>query len=113
MAEAGLRIDKFLWYCRLAKTRSLAQSVIEAGHCRMDGRPIARAAAYVRPGNVLTFPLHDRIRVIRVESLPFRRGPAPEARLCYTDLAPEPATGPLGERIFHAARDIDAPDRAT
>ncbi|HWK37181.1 RNA-binding S4 domain-containing protein [Sphingomonas sp.] len=85
-APATMRIDKYLWFVRLAKTRGFAQEVAEARHLRIDGRVIDRAAAPVRVGNVLTFPLHDRVRVIRVEALPARRGPAPEARRCYTDL---------------------------
>lgn len=81
-----IRLDKFLWFVRLAKTRSFAQEVAEARHLRIDGRVIEKAAACVRVGNTLTFPLHGRVRVIRVLALPVRRGPAPEARACYADL---------------------------
>jgi len=87
MAEAGLRLDKFLWFVRLAKRRSFAQEVAEAGHVRIDGRVINQAHAAVRVGNVLSFPLHGRVRIIRVEALPGRRGPASEAQDCYTDLS--------------------------
>lgn len=83
---ATMRLDKYLWFVRLAKTRTFAQEVAEARHLRIDGRVIEKAAAPVRIGNVLTFPLHDRIRVIRIDALPKRRGPSPEARACYTDL---------------------------
>jgi ribosome-associated heat shock protein Hsp15 len=88
MAEASLRLDKFLWFVRLAKRRGFAQEVAEAGHVRIDGRVIDRAHTPVRIGNVLSFPLHGRVRIIRVEALPARRGPAEEARGCYTDLSP-------------------------
>ncbi len=36
----------------------------------------------------LTFPQARRIRVIQVDALAVRRGPAPEAQKLYTDLAP-------------------------
>jgi ribosome-associated heat shock protein Hsp15 len=88
---ATLRLDKFLWFSRLAKTRSFAQEVAATGHLRIDGRAVDRAHAAVRVGNVLSFPLHDRVRVIRIEALPGRRGPAAEARALYTDLSPAPA----------------------
>ncbi|MFD1610613.1 RNA-binding S4 domain-containing protein [Sphingomonas tabacisoli] len=88
MSAETLRLDKFLWFARLAKTRSFAQEVAEAGHMRISGRVIDRAHASVRIGDVLSFPLHGRVRVIRIEALPGRRGPASEARLCYTDLSP-------------------------
>ena len=83
-----LRLDKFLWFARLAKSRSLAQAVAEAGHMRISGRVTDRAHTPVRIGDVLSFPLHGRVRVIRIEALPTRRGPAAEARLCYHDLSP-------------------------
>ncbi len=54
----------------------------------MSGRIVEQAHAPVRVGDVLTFPLHGRVRVIRVEALPGRRGPSAEAALCYTDLSP-------------------------
>jgi ribosome-associated heat shock protein Hsp15 len=86
--SATLRLDKFLWFARLAKTRGFAQEVAEAGHMRISGRVVDRAHAPVRIGDVLSFPLHGRVRVIRVEALPLRRGPSAEARLCYSDLSP-------------------------
>jgi ribosome-associated heat shock protein Hsp15 len=85
-----VRLDKFLWFARLAKTRSLAQEVAASGHLRIDGRVVDRAHVMVRAGNVLSFPLHGRVRVIRIEALPARRGPAAEAQACYTDLSPPP-----------------------
>ncbi|MGC6330554.1 RNA-binding S4 domain-containing protein [Rhizorhabdus sp. FW153] len=89
-----MRLDKFLWFSRLTKTRALAQDLAEAGHMRIDGRVIDRAHATVRIGNVLTFALYDRVRIVRIEALPNRRGPAPEAAACYTDLSPPPVDEP-------------------
>lgn len=97
MPPDTLRLDKFLWFARLAKTRSFAQEVAEAGHMRISGRVVDRAHAPVRVGDVLSFPLHGRVRVIRVEALPARRGPASEAQACYSDLSPpvdEPGSRP-------------------
>jgi ribosome-associated heat shock protein Hsp15 len=95
-----MRLDKFLCFARLVKTRSLAQALIERGHLRIDGRPVDRSHVVVRPGMVLGFPLGDRVRVLRIEALPVRRGPATEAQTCYTDLAPlssrEPETPASG-----------------
>ena len=83
-----MRVDKYLFFIRLVKTRGLAQKLIEDGHFRIDGRVVERAHAEVRAGSVLTFPLNGRVRVLRVEALPNRRGPAPEAQACYSDLSP-------------------------
>jgi ribosome-associated heat shock protein Hsp15 len=86
--SATLRLDKFLWFARLAKTRSLAQAIAEDGRLRLSGRTVDRAHAAVRVGDVLSFALHGRVRVIRIVALPARRGPPTEARLCYEDLSP-------------------------
>ena len=87
MAET-MRLDRFLWWTRLTKTRVAAQAIAEGGHLRISGRVIERAHCPVRVGDVLTYPAHGNVRVVRVESLPTRRGPAPEAQACYLDLAP-------------------------
>ena len=87
MAER-LRVDKWLWYARFFKTRSLASSEVSAGHVRLNGEKLHKPASTVAPGDVLTFPKARHIRVIRVEALAERRGPAPEAQALYTDLDP-------------------------
>jgi len=83
----SLRLDKFLWFARIVKTRALARMLAEGGHLRVGGRAIDRAHVPVRIGDVLSFALADQVRVLRVEALPLRRGPAAEAWLCYTDLS--------------------------
>lgn len=85
---AGLRLDKFLWYARLAPSRSLAQDLCESRRLRIDGRVVERASALVRAGSVLSWPRGSEVIVVRVEGLPERRGPYAEARLFYTDLSP-------------------------
>ena len=81
-----MRIDKLLWFLRLAKTRGLAQDMAEAGHMRINGRRIDRAHQKVTPGDVLTLATAQGVRVIIVLALPTRRGPAPEAQSCYQEL---------------------------
>ena len=90
-----LRLDKFLWFARIVKTRSLAQTLAEEGRLRIDGRVIDRAHAPVKVGDVLSFALRGTVRILRVEALPARRGPAAEARALYTDLSAPPAPDPL------------------
>ncbi|MGE4429311.1 MAG: RNA-binding S4 domain-containing protein [Sphingobium sp.] len=81
-----LRIDKFLWFVRLAKSRSIAQAMAERGIMRLNGRRIERAHSPVRVGDLLTLAQGDRIRVVRVVHLPDRRGSAAEAQGCYEEL---------------------------
>lgn len=88
LAAGRLRLDKWLWYARFLKTRSLAARLAGSGAVRCAGQPITKAHHKVKPGDVLTFPLGPHIRVVRVLALGGRRGPAPEARSLYEDLSP-------------------------
>ena len=81
-----MRIDKLLWYLRLARTRTIAQAMAEAGHIRLNGRRVDRAHQKVAIGDVLTLPQGECVRVIALLALPIRRGPAPEAQSCYREL---------------------------
>jgi ribosome-associated heat shock protein Hsp15 len=81
-----VRIDRYLHCIRLAKSRSLAQAVIETGFVRVDGRRVQKSSEDVRVGSVIVLPLRGEVRVLRVLSLPQRRGPAAEARTCYEEL---------------------------
>ena len=92
---ASLRLDKFLWFARIVKTRNLGQALAEDGRLRIDGRIIDRAHTPVRVGDVLSFAVHGRVRVIRVDALPARRGPPAEARLLYTEISDGGETSPL------------------
>ncbi len=84
--SAGLRLDKWLWFARLAKSRSAAQTLCESRRLRLDGRVIDRASALVRAGSVVSFRRDDEVIIVRVEGLAERRGPYAQARLLYTDL---------------------------
>ena len=81
-----MRIDRFLHCIRLVKSRTLAQAVVATGYVRIDGKRVEKPSEEVRVGSIVALPLHDEVRVLRVLGLPARRGPAPEARLCYEEL---------------------------
>jgi ribosome-associated heat shock protein Hsp15 len=86
-APGRLRLDKYLWFARVVKTRSAAQALAEQGRLRLNGRVIDRSHAPVGVGDVLSFAVHGQVRVLRVEALPVRRGPPAEARALYTDMS--------------------------
>jgi ribosome-associated heat shock protein Hsp15 len=92
----SLRLDKFLWFARIVRTRALAQTLAEGGRVRLSGRTVDRSHAPVKVGDVLSFAVHGRIRVIRVEAIPSRRGPPAEARTLYTELPETPLTSEAG-----------------
>ncbi|MDP9056828.1 MAG: RNA-binding S4 domain-containing protein [Pseudomonadota bacterium] len=79
----AVRIDKLLWFLRLAKSRSLAQTIVEQGHIRLNGSRVTRCAQGVAAGDRLVLPIGQNVRAIEIVSLPLRRGPAIEAGNCY------------------------------
>ena len=85
-AAATLRIDKLLWFLRLTKSRERAQALIAEGHVRLDSKRVERASVAVHIGSVIVLPIGNDVRVVRIDRLPTRRGPAPEAQACYVIL---------------------------
>ena len=88
---ARQRLDKWLWFARVVKTRSLAARLVTEGHVRVNSIRIETAAKAVKPGDIVTVALERHVRVLKILASGERRGPAPEAQALYEDLAPRPA----------------------
>jgi ribosomal 50S subunit-recycling heat shock protein len=90
MSEERMRIDVFLWRTRFFKARTSATEAIEAKGARIerDGqvRRIDKPATPVEAGDVLSFTAPSGSTLVRIISLPERRGPPAEAALCYEPL---------------------------
>ncbi len=88
------RLDKWLWCARMLKARADCARLVADGAVRINRQVTDKPHARLRPGDVLTFPLGPRVRVLRVLALAGRRGPAPEARTLYEEVAePERPAG--------------------
>ncbi|MBV8765069.1 MAG: RNA-binding S4 domain-containing protein [Hyphomicrobiales bacterium] len=84
MAELGSqRLDKWLVVARFARTRSLAQTLVEQGHVRVGGRRVTDGARKLRAGDVLTLALPHATTVVRVKSGAEKRGSFTLARELY------------------------------
>jgi len=88
MPDGRQRLDKWLWYARLAKTRTFAQRLALSGHVRINRDKTDSASHPVKTGDVLTVALPGGVRVLKIVATGERRGPASEARLLYEDLSP-------------------------
>jgi ribosome-associated heat shock protein Hsp15 len=85
---SGLRIDKWLWFARFCKSRSLAQSWIEAGEVRLNGQRVEKCSDHVKPGDHIEMPRGLRLRhEIEVLGLADKRGPAPQAQALYRSIS--------------------------
>ena len=89
-ADSGQRLDQWLWFARVAKTRTLATKLVETGKTRINRTRVAKASRTVRPGDVITLMLHGHVRILKVLGCGTRRGPAQEAQLLYEDMSPPP-----------------------
>ena len=79
------RLEKWLWFARVVKTREAAASLVESGHVRLNGQKTLKPGHAVKAGDVLTIVLNSRVRVLHIAGLAERRGPAEVARQLYEE----------------------------
>tara|TARA_B100000575_G_scaffold274718_1_gene258681 strand:- start:1420 stop:1836 length:417 start_codon:yes stop_codon:yes gene_type:complete len=91
IGSATVRLDKWLWYARFFRTRSLATKLISSGKLRINGEVTSKPHRQAQIGQVLTFAQGPYIRVIQIDEIGNCRGPAAEAATLYTDLDPPTA----------------------
>ena len=106
MTEGRQRIDKWLFFSRALKSRSLSAKLAQAGRVRINGEKTDQASAMVKTGDTLTITLERRILVYRVLGPGTRRGPAEEARLLYEDLSPPASVDKALPDAMPAVREL-------
>lgn len=105
--QTGQRLDRWLWFARVTKSRSLAASLISDGKVRINKVRVSKPSQTIKVGDVVTLTVHRKVRVLKLLGLGTRRGPATEAQRLYEDLTPpsddvaiassaEPAAGQSG-----------------
>jgi ribosome-associated heat shock protein Hsp15 len=108
MAGEKQRLDKWLFFSRAVKSRTLAQKLIEAGAVRVNSERVTDSDHKVGANDVLTMTVHGRLLVWKIVDPGSRRGPAPEAARLYEDLSP-PALPRSEVSVFDAAVAPRAP----
>lgn len=112
-----MRLDVWLWRARFFKTRSLAAAAISDQGFRIERqgnvRRVSKPAIDVAPGDVLAFASNGRTILVRIRSLPARRGPAPEAATSYDPLlaAADGGLEAISHEKDHAGPDPSLQDR--
>jgi ribosome-associated heat shock protein Hsp15 len=84
------RLDKWLWFARVIKSRTLAAGLVTDGRVRINRVKASKPSQMVKPGDVLTISVGARVRILRMVAPGVRRGPAEEARGLFEDLTPPP-----------------------
>ena len=88
-APGSQRLDKWLWFARFVKTRTLAATMIAGGKVRVNRERVIKPAQIVRVGDVLTIVITRQVQLVRVKAFAERRGPSAAARLLYEELTVE------------------------
>ena len=107
------RIDKWLWFSRLVKTRTLAGELVASGKVRVNSSKTSKPSHTVQPGDVLTFTSHTQVKIIKIAAIGKRRGPAPEAQALYEDLSPPVVRTETPDRPTPPARRESGAGRPT
>jgi ribosome-associated heat shock protein Hsp15 len=97
------RLDKWLWFARIVKSRTLAAQLVQDGKVRINRAKVAKPAQTVRPNDVLTIVIRGSVHVLRVVAPGARRGPPAEARLLYEPLSPPIGPGREGRNLAEPA----------
>ncbi len=97
-ASTAQRLDKWLWFARVIRTRTLAAGLVIDGRVRINRERIIKPSQTVKPGDVITVAVGTHVRVLEVVAPGARRGPAAEAQTLYRDLTPPrpPTSGDSG-----------------
>jgi ribosome-associated heat shock protein Hsp15 len=83
VGAAEQRLDKWLWFSRMLKSRTMAAQLVADGKVRVNRTRVVKPSQTVRPGDVLTIALRGRVQILRVLAPGHRRGPPGEARQLY------------------------------
>lgn len=126
MTPPVLRLDKWLWFARFFKSRTLAAKLCQSRRIRINRTVIGKSKTLISEGDVITFPKGEYVRIIKILKLGKRRGPALEAKTLYEDLEPPLArkeiediekkdirTAPVAERERGSGRPTKTERRAT
>lgn len=88
MTENQQRIDKWLWFARQFKTRTLAAKIVISGRVRVNNQRIAKTSHLVQIEDTITFVANKRVKILQVAGIGTRRGPALESATLYRDISP-------------------------
>ncbi len=119
MSQSGVgsqRLDQWLWHARIFKTRTLATKFVTDGNVRItrNGETfrVEKPSFSVMPADTLAFSRSDHLRILVIDALATRRGPAAEAQTLYTDQSPPRERKPKTPAApFHRDKGLGRPTK--
>ena len=95
----AIRLDLFLFYIRIFKSRNLASKFINSNRLRVSDMVTQKPHRLISISDVITFSINNRIKVIEVTDIPVRRGSYVESLNYYKDISPIQKTEKKEEKI--------------
>ena len=95
----AIRLDLFLFYIRIFKSRNLASKFINSNRLRVSDMVTQKPHKLISISDVITFSINNRIKVIEVTDIPVRRGSYVESLNYYKDISPIQKTEKKEEKI--------------
>ena len=88
LEKKTLRLDIYLYYIRIFKSRSIATRFVLSSRLRISGQVTQKPHKMISIGDVLTMTVNDNIKIFKVLDIPNRRGPYSESISFYEDISP-------------------------
>ena len=88
LEKKTLRLDIYLYYIRIFKSRSIATKFVLTNRLRISGQVTQKPHKMISVGDVLTMTINNNIKILKVLDIPSRRGPYPESLNFYEDITP-------------------------
>lgn len=89
--DEAQRLDKWLWFARVLKSRTLASQLVINGKVRINRTRVTKPSHALRKGDVLTIALRGKVKILKVLATGHRRGPPAEARQLYEIVGDRPS----------------------
>ena len=86
--KKNIRLDLYLFYIRIFKSRNLATKYVMSNRLRISGQVTQKPHKLISIGDVLSLPIQDYVKILKVVDIPKRRGPFSEALNYYEDITP-------------------------
>ena len=88
LEKKTIRLDIYLYYIRIFKSRSIATKFILTNRLRISGQVTQKPHKMISIGDVLTMTINDNIKILKILDIPNRRGPYLESLNFYEDITP-------------------------
>ena len=88
LEKKTIRVDIYLYYIRIFKSRSIATKFVSTNRLRISDQVTQKPHKMISIGDVLSITINDNIKILKVLDIPKRRGPFSESLNFYEDITP-------------------------